>query len=155
MKTLYNAISIQLKNVGDLKWIDFDTGQLDYHNAMAKEPDRPPVAFPCALITIEITNCKSITDTHQTCDARITIRLAFNNTPGRSSSAAPEEAQNLALKPYDVIADVYACLQGFGTENFDTLNRASQQREKRQDGLFVYSIVFNCKFEDETASNTL
>ena len=56
MKTIYNAITARLKEkVPAIRWIDFDKGQLD-------SMDRPAVAFPCALLTISVSNARNITD---------------------------------------------------------------------------------------------
>jgi len=55
MKTIYNAITARLKEkVPAIRWIDFDKGQLD-------SMDRPAVAFPCALLTISVSNARNIT----------------------------------------------------------------------------------------------
>ena len=143
MKTIYTAILARLQEkVSALKWIDLDTGQLSVA--------QPPVAFPCALVGIKLPKCKSITDTLQDCDARITIRLAFD-TQMRTSAATPEDARNSSLAVYDTIADVYAALQGWGTANFNTLDRITQGDEPTKNGLFIYKIEFSTTFEDATA----
>ncbi|HHU96845.1 MAG: hypothetical protein QM237_10845 [Bacteroidota bacterium] len=144
MKTIYNAITARLKEkVPAIRWIDFDKGQLD-------SMDRPAVAFPCALLTISVSNARNITDHVQECTGRVRVRLAFDRQM-KTDAATPPEHLEKALEPYDVIADVYAALQGFGTANFDPLVRARQDAEKRSDGLFVYFIEFSVIFEDETA----
>jgi hypothetical protein len=146
MKTIYNAVLARLKEkVPALKWIDMDKGQL---KKMGKE-ERPSVAYPCALVSIDLPNCKDITDTIQDCKAVVTVRLAFYPMD-RTSADAPEDVREEALEPYDVIADVYAALQGFETDDFDTLSRSSQRTESH-DKLFIYQQVFTCRFEDETA----
>lgn len=144
MKTIYNAIMNKLTEVSKLKWIDLDRGQLE-------EQDRASIAFPGAIILIEIPGCKSLTDKIQDCKAVITVRLAWNITPARTSSKAPDAARNSSLEIYDTISEVYACLQGFETQNFNALSRTSQGKESRSDGLFVYKIVFECEFEDNSA----
>lgn len=144
MKTIYTAVMTKLTEVSELKWIDLDTGQLD-------ERERAPVSFPCAIILIEIPGCKSLSDKTQDCKATITVRLAWSNTPIRTSSKAPEAVRNDNLEVYDTISNVYACLQGFDTTSFNALSRTSQGKENRSDGLFVYKIVFECEFEDNSA----
>jgi hypothetical protein len=147
MKTIYTAIMAKLKSdIPALKWIDLDYGQLSTATGQ-----RPSLAFPCALISIRVNECKDITDTIQDCKGSITIRLAFDqmikNTNSKSESGKLEEA----LNPYDTIADVYSALQGFDTDSFNALSRRSQGDEKRADGLFVYNITFSVDFEDDTA----
>ena len=144
MKTIYTAVMARLKEkVPALRWIDLDTGQLE-------TSDRPPVAFPCALISISIPSAKDVTDTVQECSARIKVRLAFDQ-PAKTDSATPDTVLQQSLNPYDVIADVYAALQGFYTANFDSLSRTRQDRETGRNGLFVYSLEFSTTFTDETA----
>lgn len=145
MKTIYTAVMARLKDkVPTLRWIDLDTGQLEVG-------DRPPVAFPCALISISIASARDVTDTVQECSARVRVRLAFDQ-PAKTDSATPTDVIEKSLNPYDVIAEVYAALQGFYTANFDSLSRARQDRETSINGLFVYSLEFITTFTDETAT---
>ncbi len=147
MKTIYTAIITQLKTkVPSLKWIDLDTGQLD-------APIRPSINWPAVLIGIDMPNSKNIDSggKSQDCKARITANIAFNNTPDRTSANAPNDVRNANLKVYDTISDVYAALQGFETESFNSLERKSQGKIQRKDDVFLYRIVFECDFEDITA----
>ena len=145
MKVIYSALIARLKEtVPALKWIDWDTGQLEANT------ERPAVRFPCALITISIPQAKDITETIQDCTTHVVVRLAFDPME-RTSSEAPPEAREQALQPYDVIADTYAALQGFETPHFHALSRTSQAKENNRLGLFVYRISFKTDFEDDTA----
>lgn len=143
MKTIYNALLSKLSEVTNLKWIDLDTGQLNAE-------DRPAIAFPAALISIDIPTCNSMTDKLQYCTARISVRLVFENNVTRTNNKAPEAVKDESLKKYDTIADVYAKLQGYETEEFNALSRVSQGAEKGSK-YFVYKIDFTCDFEDLTA----
>lgn len=152
MKTVYSAVITRLKaKVKALRWIDLDTGQLERSPALNPEVERAPMAFPCALVGIAIYNAKDITTDDQDCEARITIRLAFNHEM-RTGADTLSPVRTVSLKPYDVIADVYAALQGWGTENFNPLSRMSQQKENSRNGLFIYRVEFMTEFEDRTAS---
>lgn len=146
MKTIYTAIILRLqKKVPALKWIDMNIGQFD-------GSERPPVALPCALVSIKTLKCKAITDTLQDCEAIVTITLGFD-VPERTSVNAPETARNAGLFAYNVISDVYGALQGFGNANFDSLNRTGQGEGTVKNGLFRYPITFAVQFEDTTAEN--
>jgi hypothetical protein len=87
----------------------------------------------------------------QDCDARITVRLAFDQQM-RTNAAVSAQVIETALTPYGIISDVYAALQGYGTVNFDPLSRTRQSRENSRSGLFVYQIEFRTTFEDQTAN---
>lgn len=144
MKTIYKQVAQQLKTeVPVLRWIDFDTGQLE-------SSERPPAAFPCALITISVQSTKDITDTIQECTGTVRIRLAFDQQM-KTDMATPPQHRDTALQPYDVIADVHRALQGFSTEHFDPLSRVRQNKENSRHGLFIYSMEYKVEFDDETA----
>lgn len=145
MKTIYSAVMARLEaEVTKLKWVDLDTGQLDART------DKPAVVFPCAIIGIAIRPVRAITDTIQDCEATITVRLAFDNQPGRTSSQTPAPVREKSLEVYEIIAEVYAALQGWGTQNFDTLTRISQVKENNVNGYFQYRLEFKTTFEDNT-----
>ncbi len=144
MKTIYNAILKRIEEkVPEIKWLDLDTGQLETNS-------KPPVAFPCCLISINVGQTVDITDTMQDCKAKIYARIAFDHV-GRTAQNTPEIEREKSLKIYDIIADVYKALQGFGTDNFDSLSRTAQGKEKSRHGYFQYRIDFACEFEDLTA----
>lgn len=145
MKQIYSAVMARLKEkVPALKWIDWDTAQLE------TQEERPAVRFPCALISIGITSARDIVDTSQYCEASVGVRLAFDAME-RTNSEVAQDIREKALQPYDVVSDVYAALQGFETENFHSLSRVSQAKEKSLKGLFIYRITFKTDFEDNTA----
>lgn len=148
MKTIYTAVMARLKEqVPELKWIDLDTGQLEVRT------ERPALAYPAALIGITIQPKRNLTDKIQDCEATIIVRLAFDNLPGRTAANAPDAAREKSLSVYDTIADVYTTLQGFDTNNFDSLYRVRQMKENSVNGLFQYRIEFKTVFEDDTADN--
>ena len=150
MKTIYKAVLEQLNPLlqdNTLRWFDWDKGQLKKKD----EAGRYPVAYPCAIVRIGVTGTTDVTDKVQDCKTAVTLTLAFDPLgSGRTAANAPDAIREQGLEPYDVIADVYARLQGFGTANFDSLRRRSQGELTHSD-LFVYQIVFDCEFEDSTA----
>lgn len=153
MKSIYNAILKRLDpQLQDktLYWIDWDKGQLKEYG----KENRPPLRLPAALVSIEIPSGSivDVTDFIQDCKARVTITLVFDPTQyARSSAGAPDDIREKALEPYDVIATIYSRLQGYYTDNFDALVRRSQG-EVSHPVLFVYKIVFETAFEDNTAN---
>jgi hypothetical protein len=143
MKAIYIALMGRLKElVPELKWIDLDTGQIDTQN------ERPGVAFPCALINIALTLCEDICETAQLCRASVTVRIAQNPIVIRTNSQAATQVRETALEAYTVIDKIYEALQGFSTPEFNPLSRKRQQKENRQDGLFIYKIEFETEFEE-------
>lgn len=151
MKTIFNAIVVRLTpllaNPSTIRWIDWDKGQLKKKG----KDNRYPVAYPCALVRIGIAKKEDITYTTQDCVATVTITLAFDPlSMPRTAANTPEAARNIGVEPYDVIADVYASLQGFTDGQFDPLSRKTAGELTHPD-LFVYQITFTTEFEDLTA----
>lgn len=150
MKTIYTAVIARLtEKVPALKWVDMDKGQLKETG----DGQKPSVAYPCALISIAIPKSKDITDTIQDCTGTIGVLLAFDPfTMNRTAAQVEEAVREQHLEPYEVIADTYVALQGWGTDNFNPLSRTSQGEDKSTNKkLFSYKINFSTQFEDETA----
>lgn len=148
MKTVYTSVMNRLESeVPSLSWIELNVGQL-------KQIDKGeilPMTYPCALIGISIPECADITDKTQDCKAVVDIMLLFDPIQaGETASNLPEDERNNALKPYNVISDVYRVLQGFETDHFNALSRTSQG-EEYSETLFVYKLNFRCDFIDITA----
>ena len=142
-KQIYLSISARLNSlVPDLKWIDYDWGQLN--------DERPSVAYPCALIDIAFPDCRNLAEgtgvVEQRVNASITIKLAFEPL-GASQVTAPEESRMTALKPLDTIAVLHTALQGWnGDGTFGGLARRRAGAIPRRDKLKVYNIVYETTF---------
>lgn len=145
MKIIYNKIVERLKTIADLKFIDLDKGQLDYY------ANRPNVAFPAALVNIEIPECEDETNTIQRVRAQVIIRTAFDYT-GETSAATPESVRETSLSYFEVIESVYKALQGYSDNEIELISRASVRQEPREDGYKVSQIIFNVWFDDMTAN---
>lgn len=150
MKTVYTDVMKRLQSeVSALNWIELNVGQLK----LIEKGEVLPITYPCALIGFSIPECSDITEKIQECKAIVSVTLVFDQfVIGETSSSAPEPNRENALMPYDIISDVYKALQGFETNNFNTLSRISQGEEEHE-MLFVYKIDFNCEFEDMTADS--
>ena len=142
-KQIFLAVSARLADsVKDLKWIDYDWGQLN--------EERPPVAFPCALIDIAFTECKNLAEgqgaKEQMVNATITIKLAFQPL-GESQVTAPDDSRTNALKPLDTISSLHTTLQGWnGSGIMSGLSRRRGAAIPRRDKLKVYNIVYETRF---------
>ena len=142
-KQIYLSISARLNSlVPDLKWIDYDWGQLN--------DERPAVAYPCALIDIAYPDCKNLSEgsgaVDQRVNAAITILLIFEPL-GNSQVTAPADTRAKALKPLDTIASLHTALQGWnGDGTFAGLARRRAGATPRRDKLKVYNIVYETTF---------
>lgn len=141
MKFLFKSIQERLtKEVPELRWIDMDKGQLDYF-------ERPPVSFPCALISVQLPRTIDLGAKKQKCDGLIVIRMGFDFS-GNTSHVTPEAALEKSLAYFDLVEKVYGALQGYGESSYNTLSRQSLREEKRPDMIKVVNIPFSTSFVD-------
>lgn len=130
-----------------LSWIELNISQLK----LIEKGELLPITYPCALIGISMPECIDITERTQDCRLAVEITLLFDPIEvGQTAANASEEDRNNALRPYDIISDVYKTLQGFGTDQFNALSRISEGREYSEI-LYVYKINFLSDFVDTTA----
>lgn len=147
MKDLLVSISEHLQNeMGNLAWVDFDHTQIDFTD------NQSLVQFPCVLIGVNLTECESIMDEEQRCTASIIVRIVFDEK-NLNETTTSQEAQLRAIEEYDIIEKTYQTLQGFETNGFGMLERLSQMKEFRSDGLFVYEMIFSTSYMDSSAYN--
>lgn len=141
MKKIYLDIINRLKSeVSELRWIDVEAGQLEM---MRGEIERAPVAFPCALVELQVSEMSTYGDI-QECSGNLIVRIA-SNIRGRTNAEAPTDIILTGLQIYDVVDKVYAALQGYYTDHFVPLAATTVGREK-QANLFVYRQVYKIEF---------
>lgn len=135
MKSLLKAIFAQIKTVPAIKWIDEDFGQIDQYD------DRPPVQFPCALVSIDQLSDPLGGDEYDQTNT-ITVRVAHSRL-GDRSGMAPEAAMDATLKKLDDVEAVITTLTGFEVQGVTgTLYLVSANSERRADGIAVKALVF-------------
>jgi hypothetical protein len=142
-KELFVALSDHIeKSVPELKWIDWDEGQLTIAG------ERPPVAFPCCLIGIEYANCRDLDERTQLVTANVTLRLGFTPS-GETSAAAPRLVRDRALHHFDVIERLQLKLQGCELGGIvSAISRARATRTVRKDKVAVYTVVYTTTFQE-------
>lgn len=137
MKELYQALAAQIKGAG-IKWIDFDSGQLD------GSENRAGVALPAALLAFAFTasNVSEVANMQRE-QVSITVRLAFDATASRTAVDTPASVLNRSLEWLTLADATYAALQGFEPAGFDAMECTLRRQEQRTDGLVVWSMQFN------------
>jgi len=144
MKEEYLRTMELLKTVPSLRWIDRDKGQIDMY-------ENPPVDFPCALITTEITSSREITPGVQQCYGKVVIRLAHAFID-ETSSVTPDEVQQISLEYYDISQEVYLAIQGKAGARGGNYSRTSWRQEStRGDNLAVVKFEFQLNYIDRSA----
>lgn len=142
-KQIFTAICDHLEaEVPELKWIDWDDGQLE-----VPADQRPPVAFPCCLIDIQYTDCRDTDEEDQIVSASIVLKLAFFRS-GETNTKAPSLVRERALEAFDVIDKVHDALQGWtGDELFSPISRRRASGRNRG-GVKVYTVTYATTFTE-------
>lgn len=144
LEDLFLLIQDKLNALPDIDWVDQNIGQLDVET-------RPPVSFPCALISIDLPRCEDLGGKLQKCSTQIGVRLGFNYT-GSTSAKSPEAVRNRALDYYRIIREVYKALQGYNQPGLSRLKRISQVEMARPDQIKILDMTFYCEFHDNSAA---
>lgn len=147
MKDLYTKTLTQLQTVTGLNWIDLDKGQL---NVLANDGDRPPVAFPCALLGFQIAPATDRNEarTRQQVQVIVTVRLAFDFT-GNTSDAESAEDLAASLDYWDIVDGAWAALQGWKPEGYSgKFTRTSMREEQRPDKIKVVAVTYSITYEE-------
>ena len=140
---VFNAICARLGEIAELKYVDFDEGQLNIAG------ERPPVAFPCCLIDIAYSDCKDLDEEEQLITAAVTIKLGFVPM-GETRVGVPEAIKTRALTVFNTIGKVHDSLQGFtGNDLFSPMSRKRATPSTRADKVKVYTIVYNTTFRED------
>ena len=143
-KHLFIALCNLLEaQVPELRWIDADEGQINASNGQ-----RPPVAFPCALIDMTYLQTESLQAGAEKIRAQFNIRVAFHCC-GSTSSAAPEHIREKALERLDVLEKIHRTVQWWNYDrHINPMRRQRVTTERRQDGLKVYTMTYETEFID-------
>lgn len=150
MKTIYTDLITRLQaQCPFLRTIDLDMGQLEIPYGESK---RPPLAYPCALITIDVERATDLTPYTQDCEATITIRYATDRTTD-TAAHINDRKRTAGLNPYEEVAEIYTALQGWSTEYFSPLSRTRQGKDRTPAGIFGYTQRYTTSFIDETITN--
>lgn len=143
MKAILAATQTKLAEVTALKFIDENTGQLDYYSP------NMPVKFPCALIDINDGDFSDIgkdraaePQNRQMGNINLVIVLA-NLKLTNSSLNAPAGQKVAAFAIWDIMEDIHKKVHGWRpTENASPFVRKGFGRVQREDGVQEYRIRY-------------
>ena len=144
MKVVFKKVIELLGEIAELRFVDLDKGQIDFYET------RPAVAFPCALIKIDLPQCENRNAKVQQVRCGVSLRVCFGYL-GETTATTPLATRDAALNYFDVIEKIYVKLQGTGNTQINPFTRKSAREENRQDGLKVFTMNFETGFIDETA----
>lgn len=142
MKTIYNAILKKLESdMPEIRWADYDKGQMNF--------ERPPVAFPCALISIEVRRASNLNNHIQLAGAVVRIKLCFDFT-GNTSLATPEAERLKSLDYLTQVDKLYSTFQGWSTDEFNPLSRINNYERDRPDNYKENITEFETQYHEAT-----
>ena len=95
---LYKELAAELKQISDLKWVDWDFGQL------TQPTDQYPVPFPCVLISFGHFSYSDLLGRVQEGEATIYIDLYLRRAGDVQASAPKQETILEGLQLLDVIS---------------------------------------------------
>ena len=132
-----------MDKVPELRYIERDLGQLEV-------PNRPPVSWPCALITVDEFEFSDIGGNQaQTGDGFVIIRLGLASYSS-ATNLTPDNVTLKALEYFDLEQKIHLALHGWRDEGFSKLLRRKSKQEQREDNLMVRVIPYAVSFEDYT-----
>jgi hypothetical protein len=140
------TIQNQLATIPALKFIDLDTGQLEYK----KEDERPAVLLPCALFDFVKIDYEDLSFNYQEGDFILQVRIGVNPYTHATQYFTATQKEN-ALNFFNIEQSVYTSLQGFASQYFGPISRVSMQTEGRNDKLRVRILRFKGRYLDNTA----
>jgi hypothetical protein len=141
-KDVFLAIANRIAAVvPSLKWIDWDSGQLDFVN----NNERPAIAFPACLIELEYPLCEEIGGGEQIVTCNVTLRLVFY-PKGETSHVSPVRESSLTV--FNTLTAVHSALQGWSSEALSIFSRLNSKSERRKDGLKVYRVIYQTAFTE-------
>jgi len=147
--TIYKDLLGQLDSrVPDLRWIDYDQGQIDY------PAEHYPIDFPAVLIDFENTDWEDLGRQIQGGDITIGFRVAFRLYEDLNNHT-PADSRNAGLQKLQLLTTIHKALQGFAGANYNRLSRIRTFTEKRNDGLKVIVMQYATYLTDESALTTV
>lgn len=139
MKQLYLKIQELLKEIPEIKWVDFDLGQM--------QEEMPSVAFPCVLIDIDFPTTENIDSHLQHVQANFNISL-HTKIIGETNRNAPKRVQEQALSYLDLVDKITAKIQGYADTNFYSFERKSIRQTAFVYGVKTTIISFDTSFHE-------
>ncbi len=146
-----------MDTVPEIKYIDFDLGQLDYYET------RPMVSFPCVLI--DFTNAEFTNEGQHVQWANIVIHFKIGFSPFSSATSfSPDISKEKALEFFEIENKLYTQLQGWKptmevsgneVEICQELIRTSASTEKRNDPFRIRLMRMVTAGEDSGAKDVL
>lgn len=136
MKEIYLAIMAAIEaKVPEIRWIDFDLGQLD-------EGNNPPLSWPCVLLGFGAGDYTDLSPEADAGSVSIEVRIGFKLLE-RTHSKANTGYRNQALEYLDVVEAVRLAIVALKGDTFTPMSYRSSVHERRAD-YRIWNLGFEC-----------
>jgi len=140
MDVLFKAAHDKLTKVTGIRWVDEDYGQLEVY-------ENPPVAFPCALISVQVPEWIPIKEPSvQPGKAQVIIKLGFDTR--HNTGNAPATQIERAFAHFTIVKAVTFALRGMTGDTFRGLERVSTIKTINEVGVKIYTVTFACSMAE-------
>lgn len=143
MISILESIQKRISEIKEIAYVDEDWGQIDYYDT------RPPVQWPCALITLNDGSFSNIgKDKNKTPSNRqqgiITLDITVANLKFTNSSFnAPKYQKEQAWEIWKLIEKIHEKLHGWRPEaSSGNLIRSSWRSTRRNDAIQEIHIIY-------------
>lgn len=147
LEKLFLDIGDLLGEIQELRWIDIEAGQLEMPT------ESYPVQFPCALIDFPDSQFQDETHLNQQGLIQVAIRLGIDLYEDLHMIDGNDASdKGTAVKRLNLSTRVHQKLQGFETDYSSPLVRRGIQSERRDDGIKVFQLFYECAAKDDSAA---
>lgn len=143
MKKLYLTILEILKEIPQIQWVDFNSGQL--------QQPMPSVAFPAVLVDIHRLKTENIEENSQRVYASFSLTLV-QPLLGDASLQASEPMRSNALDFLNLSEEIYKKMQNFESNYFFPFERTAVEFRFIK-GLNAVELHFQTAWVDDTANS--
>lgn len=145
LANLFEKIITRIQaQVAAFRYINLDWNQLDFQ--------QPPITYPALLIDFVDTAFAQM-QFYQDGTAIVQLKLVYRSLTD-TSNLTQAQYREAALEFFELEQDVYEALQAWYADNLlaNAMIRTNAATEKRDDGLRVRVITFQCTFSDASVT---
>jgi len=143
-ENLFELILEKLDEIKEIRFIDFDLGQLT--------EEKPSITYPAVLIDIDYPLTQNIDKYLQ--EVRAIVKLTIiTKSLSETNNLASKPTRSKGLEFLRLRQKVYKKLQGFGNEEIFPLERKSMRNAQIRQGLKTTVLLFDTSFHDDTANS--
>lgn len=134
MDVLFKDVHEELAKLKEIRWVDEDCGQLDIY-------EKPPVVFPCALISVQVPEWIGIKEPAvQPGKAEVIIKIGFNVL--QPVGNAPASQLKNAFDHFSIVKQITKALRGKHGALYKGLERISTIKTVNEVGVKIYTVTF-------------